>query len=162
MQTLCLNAPDSAKVGKARGAKMERITPLHRYGPKWTKLDRRETRMSFVKSYFAASCLIFATLDECSALTGDELQGHCQIALNDSIETQTEAFEAGVCAGFIRGLLFFGPALGEQLRFCPPDNVTPMVGMQVLLKFFDAHPEMSDRPAEPLSVTAFRAAWPCQ
>jgi hypothetical protein len=117
--------------------------------------------MSVVKSCFAALCLIFATLDRCSALTGDELQSHCQIALNDSIETQTEAFESGVCAGFIRALLFFGPALRAELHFCPPDKVTPMDGMQVLLKFFDAHPEMTERPAEPLSVTAFRAAWPC-
>ena len=117
--------------------------------------------MAVVKSYFAALCLIFSTLDKSSALTGDELQSHCQIALRDSIETQTEAFESGVCGGFIRALLFFGPALGEQLRFCPPDKVTPWDGMHVLIKYLDAHPEMTDRPAEPLSVTAFRTAWPC-
>jgi hypothetical protein len=117
--------------------------------------------MSALKSYFIALCLIFATIDKSSALTGDELQSHCQIALSDSIETQTEYFQSGVCAGFVRGLLFFGPALMEQLRFCPPAEVTPLEGMQVLFKFLDAHPEMSDRPAEPLSVTAFRTAWPC-
>ena len=117
--------------------------------------------MAVVKAHFVALLMVFATLVECSALTGDELQSHCQIALNDSIETQTEAFESGVCAGFIRALLFFGPALGEPLRFCPPDKVTPWDGMRVLIRYFDANPEMTDRPAEALSVTAFRAAWPC-
>jgi hypothetical protein len=114
-----------------------------------------------VKSYFAALCLIFATIDKAGALTGDELQSYCQVALSDSIETQTEAFESGFCGGFVRAQIFFEPTLVEQLRFCPPDNVTPWEGMQVLFKYLDAHPEMSDRPAEPLSVTAFRTAWPC-
>jgi hypothetical protein len=115
--------------------------------------------MSVVKSLFVASCLAFATIDECSALTGDELQAYC--ALSDSAETQTEAFESGVCAGFIRAILFFGPALEERLRFCPPDGVTPSDGAQAFSRYLQAHPELADRPAEPLSVTAFRAAWPC-
>ena len=117
--------------------------------------------MGIKTTWFAVLCFVFATINKSSALTGYDLQSHCQIALSDSIETQTEYFESGICAGFVRALLFLGPALGEQLRFCPPAEVTPMEGMQVLFKYLDAHPEMSDRPAEPLSLTAFRTAWPC-
>ena len=122
--------------------------------------------MGTTKTYFAAVCILLTTMSQCLAVSsGNEILRDCQTALRFVGDAKPpkdpmEAVSYGVCAGTVRSLLNVYTLLKDEFRFCPPE-VTIEQGARVLVKYLEAHPEITHQSAELLSLDAFKAAWPC-
>jgi len=70
----------------------------------------------------------------------------------------TQMWEQGRCAGFIEGLRY---GLGGR-DFCPPNGVTTVQSVAVVVKYIEARPQRMHEPFGKLAFEALTAAWPCK
>lgn len=78
------------------------------------------------------------------------------------VETKPVDIFTGICLGTANALGIVGPYFRTDLRFCPPNSVTPKEYTSVLVKYLNAHPEQLDQTLITLTLKAFTAAWPCK
>jgi Rap1a immunity proteins len=70
----------------------------------------------------------------------------------------TQMWEQERCAGFIEGLRY---GVGGR-DFCPPNGVTTVQLVAVVIKYIEARPQRMQENFGRLAVAAMQAAWPCK
>jgi hypothetical protein len=70
----------------------------------------------------------------------------------------TEMWEQRRCAGFIEGLEY---GVGGR-DFCPPNGVTTVQSVTVVVKYIEARPQRMHEDFGKLAIEAMQAAWPCK
>jgi hypothetical protein len=120
--------------------------------------------------------LIFATLSLshlcfANSITGLEMQHHCAKLTSDAPIERGSAFDAGLCGGFIDGVMdgMYYMAVNKaktftdvKMPFCLPSDVSNEQIVKVYMKFLNDHPENLNDPATVLLVRALTAAFPCK
>jgi hypothetical protein len=113
----------------------------------------------------ATAWLVLILAGQCRATSGNELLEECQLYQRASVDdpklTRLELLKAGKCRGTVDGIVFTGQLLFESYRFCAPEGVTMDQAVRVLIKFLDAHPELTHMSGEAVAITAFHDAWLC-
>lgn len=94
---------------------------------------------------------------QASFVTGDKLLENCR-----EVETRSEAFNTGVCAGYVTAVAdaMALPVVGG-LRACIPIGVTTRQIVAVVTKYLRDHPEELHYSANSTATLALRMAFPC-
>ena len=112
-----------------------------------------------------------AALDGNHLVDGNDLLDACRdgVRLKErGSKSAREAFNAGDCIGFLRGMIEMHGALesdsGSSLRplFCLPGQLMPIIQiMRIVLHYLETHPERLHLQQRVLVIEAFRDAFPC-
>lgn len=99
--------------------------------------------------------------------TGDAFLGNCGKALKAADESATydDAFDVGLCYGFIfgaRDVISIWRESGSELNTCIPSKATNGQLIRVFVKFLEDHPERLHERATDLFVVAAEEAFPCK
>jgi Rap1a immunity proteins len=117
-----------------------------------------------MKAVVIALGIWMVTLGQSSAQavrTGNDLREVCEIS-DRGPKTDLEVVQSTYCTGFVAAILLVGERFSEPDRFCPPGGVTVAQATSVLVKYLRGHPEITDRPAEDLTIAALSKAWRCK
>ena len=76
-------------------------------------------------------------------------------------KAETDPFWRGVCYGSVAALVYVGPALADDLRFCAPRGATRRQMVRVVVAHIEAQPSRMHEDFRWLALEAMREAWPC-
>jgi hypothetical protein len=113
-----------------------------------------------LKFGIAALLLLLPTLALCESpvLSSLEVYSGCR---NFVLNSDTELFHQGLCAGMIDDLAYYRSMLAKDMRYCPPKGVTVGQVAQLVIDYMDAHPEILQKDFRGVAADALRAFWPC-
>jgi Rap1a immunity proteins len=105
--------------------------------------------------------------------TANFMPPYCKLTREEASANTTNAMIWGRCSGIIHGLIeMFGLLQEEQAageiqlnqRLCTviPEGVTPQQLVDVVVKFGEAHPEITHEPFVLLTLVAINETWPCK
>src|SRR5580658_2162597 len=70
-----------------------------------------------------------------------------------------DAYDRGICVGFVETLLSMGPSLEPKFRFCAPPEMTVNQAIGVSVAFLEARPQMLHEAFLSLAMRAFKLEW---
>ena len=96
---------------------------------------------------------------EALALTTSELRDNCsaEARLNARKPRAGDGVLAGICAGYIQGVLETAPVHA----FCPPNPTSPGSSVDTVKNFLLDHPNENEGIAANTVIKALSAAYPC-
>ena len=96
---------------------------------------------------------------EALALTTAELRDDCsaEARLNARKPLAGDGVLAGICAGYIQGVLETAPTQ----TFCPPNPTPPGISVGAVKNFLLEHPNENEGIAANTVIKALSAAYPC-
>jgi hypothetical protein len=102
-------------------------------------------------------CLLAATTADAAkwGMPGSEMWGACARALRP-LDTPDNGYNAGLCDGTVNAVIFMKDDI------CMPEGVSPQQATRVVVRYFEAHPELLHFDGVTLVQAALREAWPCQ
>jgi len=72
------------------------------------------------------------------ATSGTEMLGHCR-------DEKSMGWITGYCTGVIVGLLTAAPHMEAEVRFCPPNGITPTQARRVVVRYLEQNPQITHR-----------------
>jgi Rap1a immunity proteins len=91
--------------------------------------------------------------------TGNSVFNACKLATRDNSPRNTnDMLLLGICFGNVDATFYH---LANQ-SFCPPDGVTNVQGVRVLVRYMESNPQEHHLKIAELAERAFKWAWPCK
>jgi hypothetical protein len=93
---------------------------------------------------------------------------YCKMTFKEAGATNTNSLGHGYCMGTLHGMTQMLAYAQELKQVDPalcttmPRSATPNQLLNVVIKFADAHPEVTHMPFITLAFVAIREAWPCK
>ena len=98
--------------------------------------------------------------------TGNDFITPCKDFISEGGLTPDQSFDAGICAGVIKGvrmsLFYLGITTPQMSTACIPASITDGQITRIFLKFLDNYPEQLHSDATVLLITSLKAAYPCK
>jgi hypothetical protein len=112
----------------------------------------------FVFVFFTASLAV--EQETLSLVDGNDLLPRCQAAIASSersaFKDVHESFSAGFCTGLVDGIIYSSSSV------CPPDGVTALQSVRVVVKFLNDNPDKLNLDQRVLVDAALTKAFPCK
>ncbi|MGK2287274.1 Rap1a/Tai family immunity protein [Pedomonas sp. V897] len=99
-----------------------------------------------------------------NTLDGNHLLKMCTSRIDTGSSGMKEAFDYGVCMGFIAGSLDYVQLINEAAKkniTCVPDGVTAGQAKDIVVKYLQNNPEKRHEPQPLVTIFAFQDAFPC-
>jgi hypothetical protein len=87
----------------------------------------------------------------------------CQNAVatsNSSWKNVDEEYDAGFCSGLVEGVIF-GRNMSDTSTICPPEGVTLLQSMRVVVKYLEGNPAKLNLHESLLVELVLAKAFPC-
>ncbi len=88
-------------------------------------------------------------------MAGDVMWGACARSVRP-LDTPNNGYNAGLCDGTINAVIFMKDDI------CMPEGVKREQATRVVVRYFEAHPELLHFDGVALVQAALRETWPCQ
>lgn len=98
-----------------------------------------------------------AVLGFSGAASADDWTGNYLLSLCEG----PHPFQAGVCVGFIAGVLQSNDLMRGEFRTCVPRGVSPKQAVDVLIKFLRQNPQQRHLPSLAVVQLAMLQEFPC-
>lgn len=126
-----------------------------------------------MKAGIAAGITLVGALASCGTMaaddvlrTGNDFITPCKDYIREGGLTPDQSFNAGMCAGVIKGvrmsLFYLGITTPQMSTACIPASITDGQITRIFLKFLDNYPEQLHNDATVLLITSLKAAFPCK
>jgi Rap1a immunity proteins len=79
-----------------------------------------------------------------------------------SSDEPPQSWEAGMCLGVVRTLLYVKNFLDSKYAYCPPPDASAVKAMQLIISSLEAKPKMLDGDFVIAAMVVLHDKWPCQ
>ena len=79
-----------------------------------------------------------------------------------SADEPPQSWEAGMCLGVVRTLLYLKKFLDSKYAYCPPSDVTTAKAIQLIISSIEAKPKMQDGDFVIAAMVVLHDKWPCR
>ena len=79
-----------------------------------------------------------------------------------SSDEPPQSWEAGMCLGVVRTLLYVKNFLDSKYAYCPPPDASTVKAMQLIISSLEAKPKMLDGDFVLAAMVVLHDKWPCQ
>ena len=97
-----------------------------------------------------------------SNFTADTLVPACRAFLAAETPTTAQALREGLCVGIVATVYADGSIYNNANRFCVPSNSSTKQAIQIIVRFFDEHPDVRRADLRDIAIVAFKQSWPCE
>jgi hypothetical protein len=84
----------------------------------------------------------------------------CKVAA--SSDEPPQSWEAGMCLGVVRTLLYVKNFLDSKYAYCPPPDAGTLKAMQLIISSIEAKPKMLDGDFTIAAMVVLHDKWPCK